>query len=607
MNTVMHSDTTSNFCAAPAARAYRNARSVLLALLVSLLSATGAMGQRLTVSAELSEPGPVFAGQEFFYRIVVEGASRIDEPKITFPDGLYPSGATMRQFRMRSIGSAGSVTVQEFSYGVSAPRPGRYVIPTALVDVGGRVLSTNPVVVEVLAPVEGNATVTIEAPDRPVYVGEPVTLIARVTLPGSAGGVEIDGPRPSAREVSLGQPFDRTVLRDRAGTGRVRLFGLDLDVGVLRGQSIEILVPFGAIWERPGMALLGPLTVEYTNRDRGVRERSTGDPTRIEILEPPLEGRPASFNGFVGRATIDARVNATKAKVGDPVRITLAMDAPMLADRLEAPDLSRQKGFEGLAIDSEGWRVIETDRRTRTFEIIIRPLSKDVRRIPAVEFSTFDPATQRYTTMTTEAFPIAVEDAPPATIDEFAGIAREPLLDGPAGVRANFDPRTSDLLTSQSSRAIDYIPPWAWIAILAVPPMVWAGLSIWSSRATPQRRAARTSRRAGAIAASRLRKAGADADSIAMAIRGYIGDRFTRDPSAMTETDCIALLVGDGVDRSDALELAKALAIAEAPRYAGASVSGAGLDGDGIASLIERLDRPTEAGRAPIGGSEEAS
>jgi tetratricopeptide (TPR) repeat protein len=142
-------------------------------------------------------------------------------------------------------------------------------------------------------------------------------------------------------------------------------------------------------------------------------------PLRIEVMEPPMEGRPASFQGAIGRFAFEMPPpTPTQVTVGNAVFLTLVAKGRGFLKGVDF-DLQRQLGSD-FRVD----RVGVTDSLPpgsarpagfpdrpgdwRQWDFKVYPQSPAVREIPPLEFSSFDAESRGYLTATTAAVPLTV-------------------------------------------------------------------------------------------------------------------------------------------------------------------------------------------------------
>ena len=127
----------------------------------------------------------------------------------------------------------------------------------------------------------------------------------------------------------------------------------------------------------------------------------------------PEEGKPQDFNGAVGDYTLSVEAKPTKAKVGDPITLTMEIQGagnlqtivePILLDFNEnkfksypaeskTTVMSRKKGIKG----------------SKTFKKVIEPQNAEVVQTPGTSFSFFNPELGEYKTIIHDPIPVKVE------------------------------------------------------------------------------------------------------------------------------------------------------------------------------------------------------
>lgn len=148
----------------------------------------------------------------------------------------------------------------------------------------------------------------------------------------------------------------------------------------------------------------------------------TSKPQTIHVKPLPLAGKPASFNGAVGKFQVDAFLEKTNFSSTESGKLTINISGEGNLQLLTAPEVAWPKGMEGFdAVVKEN-----IDNRqvpisgAKAFEI---PFSVDAEgnyQIPAIEFSYFDPSTEKYHTVTTKPLPFTVtkgNGSPSALVD----------------------------------------------------------------------------------------------------------------------------------------------------------------------------------------------
>ncbi|NQT33217.1 MAG: protein BatD [Candidatus Omnitrophica bacterium] len=126
----------------------------------------------------------------------------------------------------------------------------------------------------------------------------------------------------------------------------------------------------------------------------------------VTILPFPEEGKPRDFQGAVGNFSMDVNIEPRKVKVGDPVTLRITIRGEGNLDTVTAPRL----------LDTEDLKTYEPqvskEGNKKTYEQILIPKSVDLKKIPEVTFSFFDPKREKYQTLKRGPFPIEVLERP---------------------------------------------------------------------------------------------------------------------------------------------------------------------------------------------------
>ncbi len=143
---------------------------------------------------------------------------------------------------------------------------------------------------------------------------------------------------------------------------------------------------------------------------KDVQLSSKTDP--LKILPLPQAGRPASFQGAVGRFDVEAGAAPTQVTAGDPITLTLKVSGRGNFDRVNSDMLAGSANWKTYspkshfdASDSLGYQGV------KTFEQPVIANSASVTQVPSLEFSYFDPETRQYVTRTTSPVPLNVSGA----------------------------------------------------------------------------------------------------------------------------------------------------------------------------------------------------
>jgi len=375
------------------------------------------------------------------------------------------------QMTMRNLSVSSSIT---YSYTILPEKSGTYTIPPQTIRVGKDNLQTPELTLRVAdssratAGRRGNrapsgsapagsgqnaeekiAFAELLVPKKTAYVGEIIPVVLRIGF----------NSRTQLREMAVPQINGQGFTVQKLSEGEKNLETID-------GQSYVVFTYKTAISAaRPGDFQIGPVeekaNVLVARRSSGVRRRPfdpfsgedpfsdpffmpfgglmeqheisiKSDPVPLEVKSLP-SGAPANFSGAIGSFSMTAEANPKRVQVGDPITIKAAIAGRGNFDRMNAPELSDERGWHKYPPSSNFKQDDDVGiSGTKSFELVVSPNEKLTTIAPLV-FSYFDPAKDRYITLQSEAMPITVEGNAQATPAAGAatGAAVAPNLAGP--------------------------------------------------------------------------------------------------------------------------------------------------------------------------------
>jgi len=376
------------------------------------------------------------------------------------------------QMTMRNFSVSSSIT---YSYTILPEKSGTYKIPPQTIRVGKDNLQTPQLTLRVAdssratAGRRGNrapsgsapagsgqnaeekiAFAELLVPKKTAYVGEIIPVVLRIGF----------NSRTQLREMAVPQINGQGFTVQKLSEGEKNLETID-------GQSYVVFTYKTAISAaRPGDFQIGPVeekaNVLVARRSSGVRRRPfdpfsgedpfsdpffmpfgglmeqheisiKSDPVPLEVKSLP-SGAPANFSGAIGSFSMTAEANPKRVQVGDPITIKAAIAGRGNFDRMNAPELSDERGWHKYPPSSNFKQDDDVGiSGTKSFELVVSPNEKLTTIAPLV-FSYFDPAKDRYITLQSEAMPITVEgnaQATPAAAGAATGAAVAPNLAGP--------------------------------------------------------------------------------------------------------------------------------------------------------------------------------
>ena len=337
-----------------------------------------------------------------------------------------------------------------------------------------------------------------------------------------------------------------------------------LDVGDVR---IDLKYPTGISVNRD---FFGSLELSAS----GIRKVSASPETSNLIVKAlPEAGRPASFRGAVGQFAIQASAKPTKAAVGDPITLTLLIQS--LSDNkdelrsLQPPPLENPTLVKDFRMPSDPLAGT-VDGSSKMFTQTLRALNAEVKEIPPIDFSYFDPSSFKYVTTSTKPIAISVSPAERISATALQGV-NTGKKDAPAtnltevnsGLFANAAP-DENLLKNQRLTV-----GWSTGGLLAIPPAVAFVLLVVRKRNSfsHSNQSVMRSKGAAKIARNEL-SAAQDAATIAHIILRYIEARTTRAVGTVTRSDATTFARIAGASQPCLQTLDAILALGERASFA---------------------------------------
>jgi len=154
----------------------------------------------------------------------------------------------------------------------------------------------------------------------------------------------------------------------------------------------------------------------------------------LTVLPLPAEGRPPNFSGAVGHFKLEASVDSTQVRAGEPLELRLAVNGDGNFDRVTTPGLPESDQFKTYTPSVKGLD------HGKTFVQAVVPQRPGTSEIPPVELTFFDPDEARY--LTARSTPIPIEVKPGlALATTRAGVAPEVATGPPLAPNAELEGR----------------------------------------------------------------------------------------------------------------------------------------------------------------------
>ena len=565
------------------------------AIAIALLTASTALGEVEVEFGISSEP--YYVGSPITLTIKVTNEPEHSAPIIPTIDGATVSDPRISR-QTQSINFQTTRTVV-YQYEILPLRPGELVIPSIGVDLGDETRDTNPRTLTIRKSDSGDLLfVEVHADRESIYLGESLTLTLEVWLKplldrrNNFGTTADMQNRIDFRNSTWGEfgevlqtlrslPVRRARRADAEGTQQdYYVYSLKRTVspkrsGRLRMGDINVIVRY-------------PLRVEHDRRfffsearvskARTISTQADTDPIMVKPI--PTEGQPPWYNGAVGRFGFEVTAKPTEVHVGDPITLTMAMPGSIGLDLLQPPILGN------VAELAERFRIPdellagEVRGNVKRFTQTIRARAEAITEIPAIPFTYFDPAAEKFVTLRSGPIPITVEAAwglAVSTIVESNGGGRMAtrLTRSGEGILANY----TDVGELHAPRG--FAPGWGTLAWVVAPPLMLAGTSLIRRRwARLKHDVAYASRRAAkgtalrSIAAAATNNSGDEAALVLGALTQYVANRCGLATESFTRAEAVQRLRNGAVAEEKVAAADALLAECEALRYAGTSTAG---------------------------------
>jgi hypothetical protein len=420
-------------------------------------------------------------GESAVLKLRFEGAQPETMPAPpTIPNVQVGSQGTSQEFSFVNGASSSSVTA---SYALMPTQVGDYTIPSFKVVLDGKTFTSPPLrlkVVKASAPPTGVpnpdaagqsaqlAFMRLVLPKKDVFVGE--TIVATLELYLDNRIQRLDG----FNITSL--PADGLTVGNRAQgqNRRVRI-----------GNNIWTVVPLSMAVTpvKSGQLNLGPILAnavialparDFFEQFRGGNQQQVSLATDAETLQSlplPKDNVPSTFSGAVGNYTMTATAGPTNIAAGDPITIKIQITGSGALDSIALPT----QDWHDFKLYLPTTKPAETTDQlgvsgTKTFEQLVVPQSADIKELPPISFSFFDPEKKKYETLTQPSIALIVRPGGQGVLPTVA-----------ATTRGQEAPPTQDIVSIKQRpgklepiRAPLIQRPW-FVAVQAVPLLAFVG------------------------------------------------------------------------------------------------------------------------------------
>jgi hypothetical protein len=359
----------------------------------------------------------------------------------------------------------------------------------------------------------------------------------------------------------------------------------------------QVLIP-----QRTGTMEIGPFEIEATVGRSFFRQ---GTPIRVKsnilkIEVASLPSAPASFTGGVGTLDFELDIDRTEIKANEAINLTITVSGKGNIPLVEAPIIEFPKDFEVYdpKVSDKSVRNAAGISGSKVFEYLIIPRYAGTYEMDAIEFSYYNPKTERFETEKSSPIVITVEKDNSEDGTDGPRVMRKEDVSSIGDDIRHIKKEANDLVL----RGEQFTGSFGHVAGMLSPFILLAGFVFARRRqekldadpmASKQRGAAKTAAKYLKEAKKNL-QAGHEKDfyiTLYQAMNDYISHKYQIPMALMTKEKIHEELDAAGVDRGTIGGWQRALADCEMARYAPSSGAAPEALYEQVESLIALIER----------------
>jgi len=386
----------------------------IISIFLSLILMNSAIAQDISISASI-DTNMVQVGSGVTLTIRIHGIQLASAPKLP----------KIKGFRSQYLGPTTQVSIAggqtkvsaTHRYYLRAVQMGMYTIPAISIRHSRRVYETKPIKIQVIKGTRSAQEKGITAKDvkesisleiimskKTAYVNEGIPVTIRLYV---GSGVEVqefnrqlDLPSAGFSVLPINNPTQRRMTIDS-----VRFVIVDFSTTVYPVRSGELT--------------LGPAKIGCRALIRAIRGQRKAryitdvesEPHSITVKPLPTADQPSEFSGVVGQYELNVVAKPTSLEVGDPITLIMSVRGTGNIDAVNIPVITDLTQFKAHNPQINVKRSGNTG--LKKFEQVIIPESVEIKAIPEIQFTYFDPEIGQYVTQSKGPIPIQV--APSST------------------------------------------------------------------------------------------------------------------------------------------------------------------------------------------------
>ena len=301
--------------------------------------------------------------------------------------------------------------------------------------------------------------------------------------------------------------------------------------------------------------------------------------SKLVINVDPLPSKPEGFSGGVGTFSLKSDISTTELKANEAVTIKLTISGTGNMKLVSAPEVKFPHDFEiyDPKIEDNYELTANGLSGTKTIEYLAIPRHAGNFTVPAIEFKYFDIASEKYKTLTTEAYELKVAKGDGSAssqqvIADFTNKENVKVL----GTDILFIKTGDTALRQKGNYFFGTTAYYLWYIIPFLLFIVF--VVIYRKQAVENANVAKVkTKKANKVATKRMKLAGKLLsenkvnefyDEVLKALWGYISDKLNIPVSKLSRDNIEAELSGHGVSEDLIKEFISALSECEFARYA---------------------------------------
>lgn len=329
------------------------------------------------------------------------------------PSSFFLENAPFHVKHLRDVEIApdSPLRISLFRFEIEPQPSGLHLLPSISMKVGGKKYTTAATTYEVPAlarTVEGSAKIILKLEpfvgnSKPLYVGQQTVVGYRIFYNEN---FDLKTQQLPLLEAKGFKKIGGDRISDiRQGALAIRMMEQDIEATT------------------PGTYAFGPSFIvgyRYRNDSKG-RKLQQGQEIRaeaptlqIEVLDFPQLGKPPSFNGAIGEGIEFSVELLSHPEIykGDKVSLALHFASDKDLSGIKLPELCCEPGFPGFFELSDIPPIPTPGNGSILYFVEMRSLTDKIRELPSIEFSYFNPKTEKYEVRKSKPIPLKVT-APP--------------------------------------------------------------------------------------------------------------------------------------------------------------------------------------------------